>query len=126
MKRVAWVRNSDDAIIKRVSYSDDWDAADVAHKFGPDKDIRIIPINVDPIPVHDDRTQAVVTVEAVLPGEVRFTRSLRPLTQDELDDVDLRSRIPAIKAKLEAGNDLTQQQLRKVLLFILTILEESA
>jgi len=122
--RVAWVRNSDDVILKRVSYPDDWDAADVSHKFGADKDIRIVPINVDPIPVYDDQTQAVVTTETVLPDEVRLARTVRPLTRDELDEIDLRNRIPAIKAKLEAGNDLTQLQLRKVLLFILTVLEE--
>jgi hypothetical protein len=80
----AHILNADDSIIKEVKY-DNFDAAAVAHKFGPDNAVRIVPVEklaneVVADPITQRLGPQVTTVE---PTRVTKQQTVVALTSDE-------------------------------------------
>ena len=63
MKTVAHVKNSDGSILKFQQVPDDFDATTVAHLFGPEFEVSLLPVVDDPLPTTDSTT----CVQAVAP-----------------------------------------------------------
>ncbi len=125
-QRIAWVRNSDDSVEKRVTYQDDWSALDVAHKFGPAFTFRLLPIIVDADPAFDAATQTFDRAQVVSADEVRITKTVRALTEDELKELrrqartdNAQARLGALVTSIKDGNNVTQNQLRLALSYLL-------
>lgn len=84
--RYAKVQNSTNSIVGEKKY-DSFDAAAVAHKFGPDKEFRIIPIVRldDPVIDTPETHRYGPQVETVKDTVVERVRSVIPIPQEELD-----------------------------------------
>ena len=128
VQRVAFVRNSDDAILRRVDYSDSWSATDIAHKYSSTNEVRVIPIVVDPDPIFDPATQDFDQSTVVESDHVRVVKTVRDLHSGELKDVQRNARITQIEStlgpivtKLTNGQNLTQLELHSVLSYLLAV-----
>ena len=117
--RYAEILNADDSIIKEKNY-DSFDADAVSHKFGPDKEKRIIPVvKLDDPTIDDTATHqfgpVVVVVEAT---RVTKQRTVVAIPQEQLDrmatDETLKSWIPTFAAK-NATNNQVQRVLEELL-----------
>lgn len=114
MTRYAWVQNSDNSIVKIVDY-DVFDASKVAHKFGADKEIRIIPVTVVDEPVIDNETQRLSTPKRrVLDTKVEIYREAEALPQEVLDEKQEKQLVKQAYDTLRAGN-ATNSQVQRIL-----------
>ena len=114
MTRYAYVQNSDDTITKTIEY-DKFDATAVTHKFGADKDVRIIPFEKVVDPSYDSATQRLtLNKKRVLVDKVEVYREVESIPKTELDEATERTQIKAIYTKLKNGT-ATSAQVQNVL-----------
>ena len=100
----AHILNADNSIIKTAKY-DNFDAAAVAHKFGADKEVRIVPVEklADPTIANPltERYGAINTV--VEPTRVTKQRTVVAIPQEEQDAATELTAIKAVALDLKNG-----------------------
>lgn len=114
-QKYAHILNADDTIIKTVQY-DNFDAAKVSHKFGPDKTVRIVPVEALPTPeIFDtsiERYGATVTV--VEPTRVTKQRTVEAIPQEVIDDRGDLAAVKAVALDLKNGVGTAGERLARV------------
>jgi hypothetical protein len=113
--KYAHVRNEDDTIIKTVQY-DNFDAVKVAHKFGPDKTARIVPVENLPDPEIVDASieQYGPTTTVVEATRVTKQRTVEPIPQGVIDDRDELAAVKAVALDLKNGVGTAAERLTRV------------
>ena len=114
MARYAKILNADDSIVAEKNY-DNFDAAAVAHKFGPAHEFRIVPVVkladsviTDPL---TERLGAVVTV--VEATRVTKQRPLATIPQEQQDEATELVAIKAVALDLKNGVGTAAQRLTR-------------
>ena len=97
------VQNSDDSIVSRKDYPVTFNPDDVAHKFGPSFEYRIIPEVIVP-PSYDPATQYLgaetLTVQST---QVDKSKEVLNKTQEQLDDEADFSSVQAVLQDMKNG-----------------------
>lgn len=114
MALYAKVRNSTNSIEDRLQL-DSFDKDAVSHKFGPDKEFRIIPINRLADPVYDSATQRLVgDTITVLPDEVTVQRAVQAIPQTEIDAQAERTQAISVLTDMKNGVGTAEERLQRV------------
>ena len=113
--KYAYILNADESIVKHEDY-DNFDAASVAHKYGPDKAQRIIPVvKLDDPTISDPLTERfgarIVTVEA---DRVTWQRGIEAISQEEQDDAAERQTIKGWHQRFKDGTATNLQAQRAI------------
>ena len=125
MAKYAHIQNSDDSILKVVDY-DNFDAAAVAHKFGADKAVRIIPVVVlaDPT-ISDPATERLGPYQnTVQATEVQRQRTVVAIPQEEQDAKTELDQIKAVANDIRDGVGTATQRLQRLERAVFRILKD--
>ena len=111
----AHILNADNSIIKEVKY-DNFDASAVAHKFGPDKAVRIIPVERLADPAIADASTQRLAGQATVVEATRVTkqRTVETIPQEELDSATELAAIKAVALDLKNGTGTAAERLTRV------------
>jgi len=126
MTKYATVLNADDSIIKIESFPDNFDPANVDHKFGALLEKRMIPVVKLADAPFDSATQRLVNKQLVEATRVTQQRVAQNLTAEELASNAALAEVDAHRAfvktaytAMKSGSNPTLDQQRKINLFLL-------
>ena len=125
MSKYAYVKNSDDSVFKIVDY-DQFDASKVAHKFGPGKEYRIVPVVrlADPPISNPATTRLGPVATSVESDRVTRQRTVVAIPQAEQDAASEIAQIKAVALDLKNGVGTSAQRIQRVERAVYRLLKE--